>query len=70
MEKTLEEKFNVDIILPNYNKFNFVEEAIDSVVNQTFKNWHMYIIDDNSNDNSEIIIINNYYRIYGSSLNQ
>ena len=56
MEKTLEEKFNVDIILPNYNKFNFVEEAIDSVVNQTFKNWHMYIIDDNSNDNSWSVI--------------
>ena len=56
MEKTLEEKFSVDIILPNYNKFNFVEEAIDSVVNQTFKNWHMYIIDDNSNDNSWSVI--------------
>ena len=56
MEKTLKEKFSVDIILPNYNKFNFVEEAIDSVVNQTFKNWHMYIIDDNSNDNSWSVI--------------
>ena len=56
MEKTSEEKFSVDIILPNYNKFNFVEEAIDSVVNQTFKNWHMYIIDDNSNDNSWSVI--------------
>ena len=56
MEKTLKEKFSVDIILPNYNKFNFVQEAIDSVVNQTFKNWHMYIIDDHSIDNSWSII--------------
>ena len=56
MEKTLEEKFNVDIILPNYNKFNFVEEAIDSVVNQTFKNWQLIVVDDNSNlHNKELL---------------
>ena len=47
---------SVDVILPNYNKFNFLEEAINSVLNQTFKNWHMYIIDDHSTDNSWSII--------------
>ena len=50
------EKFNIDIILPNYNKSNYLEEAINSVLNQTFKNWHMYIIDDNSKDDSWKII--------------
>jgi len=47
---------SVDIILPNYNKVNFLEEAINSVLHQTYKNWHLYIIDDNSNDNSCEII--------------
>ena len=72
MEKTLKEKFSVDIILPNYNKFNFVEEAIDSVVNQTFKNWHMYIIDDNSNDNSWSVIkkFSNLYNVTHVRLNK
>ena len=48
--------FSVDVILPSYNKFNFLEEAINSVLNQTFKNWHMYIIDDHSTDNSWSIV--------------
>ena len=40
----------VDIVMPNYNKGTFLEKAINSVINQTFKKWHLYIIDDNSND--------------------
>ena len=35
------EKFNIDIILPNYNKSNYLEEAINSFLDQTFKNWHI-----------------------------
>ena len=46
----------VDVILPNYNKAEFLEEAVNSVITQTYKNWHLYIIDDNSSDNSEEII--------------
>ena len=42
---------SVDVILPNYNKEKFVKEAIDSVLSQTSKNWHLYIIDDFSKDN-------------------
>jgi len=56
MENISEKSFKVDVILPNYNKFDFIEEAIRSVVEQTFKNWHMYIIDDSSTDNSHLII--------------
>ena len=46
----------VDVILPNYNKAEFLEESINSVISQTYRNWHLYIIDDNSNDNSLKII--------------
>jgi len=49
----------VDIILPNYNKGEYLNEAINSVFNQTLKNWKLYIIDDNSTDNS-INIINKF----------
>jgi len=46
----------VDVILPNYNKAEFLEEAINSVIIQTYKNWHLYIVDDHSNDNSVKVI--------------
>ena len=56
MQTFIREKVFVDVILPNYNKTEFLEEAINSVFTQTYKNWHLYIIDDNSSDNSEKII--------------
>ena len=31
------EKFFVDVILINYNKEPYIEEAVQSVINQTFK---------------------------------
>ncbi|MDP6440904.1 MAG: glycosyltransferase family 2 protein [Pelagibacteraceae bacterium] len=52
----------VDVILPNYNKAEFLEDAINSVINQTYKNWHLYIIDDYSSDNS-IKIINKFLNL-------
>ena len=57
-EINLKEKENplVDIILPNYNKGKYLEETINSVINQTYKNWQLYIIDDNSTDNSLKVI--------------
>ena len=42
----------VDIIMPNYNKEQFIEETIISIITQTYKNWHLYIIDDSSTDSS------------------
>ena len=56
MQTLIRKKPFVDVILPNYNKAEFLEDAINSVINQTFNNWHLYIIDDHSNDNSTKII--------------
>ena len=56
METIIKEKPVVDVILPNYNKGAFLEEAINSVLNQTYKRWHLFIIDDHSSDNSIDII--------------
>lgn len=42
----------VDIIIPNYNKEKYLVECIDSVVNQIFPDWKIYLIDDCSNDRS------------------
>lgn len=46
----------VSIIMPSYNTGNFIEETIDSVINQTYQNWELLIVDDCSTDNTEEII--------------
>tara|TARA_Y100000590_G_scaffold470002_1_gene661224 strand:+ start:3095 stop:3862 length:768 start_codon:yes stop_codon:yes gene_type:complete len=46
----------VDIILPNYNKSQFIEETINSIKSQTYKRWNLLIIDDKSKDNSKEIL--------------
>lgn len=48
------------IIIPTYNRAEFISMAIDSVIKQTFSDWELLIIDDGSTDNSKIII-NNYF---------
>lgn len=46
----------VSVIMPTYNCGKFIEETIKSVVNQTYKNWELIIIDDCSKDNTEDIV--------------
>ncbi len=46
----------IDVIIPNFNKGNYLKECLDSVIRQTYKNWCLYIIDDCSNDNSKTIL--------------
>jgi len=50
------EKGLVSIITPIYNGARYVSETIQSVLNQSFSNWEMIIIDDGSIDNSCEII--------------
>ncbi len=47
---------NIDIIIPNYNKGNYLKECLDSVLNQTYKNWRVFLIDDCSTDTSKHIL--------------
>ncbi|MFL2875774.1 MAG: glycosyltransferase family 2 protein [Candidatus Pelagibacter sp.] len=46
----------VDIIMPNYNKGEYIEEAIQSVIKQSYQHWNLYIIDDFSNDFSKEVL--------------
>ena len=46
----------VTIITPAYNVANYIGEAIDSVLGQSYSNWELIIIDNNSSDNTEQVI--------------
>jgi glycosyltransferase involved in cell wall biosynthesis len=52
----------VSIITPSFNAANYIESAIESVLNQNYKNWEHIIIDGDSSDNT-IEIIRKYKHI-------
>jgi len=49
-------KPTVSVIMPVYNAGEFIVEAIESILNQTYKNFEFIIVDDGSTDNSWQII--------------
>lgn len=48
----------VSVCIPCYNHGRFVGEAIQSVLDQTFADFELIVVDDHSSDNSESIIRN------------
>ena len=49
----------VSVIIPNYNHAQFLDERIQTVLNQTYRNFELIILDDKSTDNS-MEVINKY----------
>lgn len=48
-------KYFFKIIIPNFNNYIYIKKCLDSVLNQTFTDWHCIIVDDLSTDKSDRI---------------
>ena len=51
--------YKISVITPAYNAEAFLRETLNSLVNQTFKNFEVIIVDDGSTDSTPI----NYWGI-------
>ena len=52
MEK---EKYKISVIVPVYNKREYLEQCIDSILGQSYSNWELVLVDDESTDGSRDI---------------
>lgn len=48
-------KFSV--VLPTFNRGHLLEHAVQSVLNQSFTNWDLWVIDDGSTDNTKDVVL-------------
>lgn len=49
-------RIKVSVVVPNYNHSKFLIERLDSIINQSYKDFELIILDDCSTDNSREII--------------
>lgn len=45
----------ISVVVPVYNTENYLVRCIESIENQTYKNWELILVDDGSNDKSSEI---------------
>ncbi|APY11008.1 glycosyl transferase [Seonamhaeicola sp. S2-3] len=53
--------FKVSIITPTYNSESFIKQTITSILNQTYTNWELILVDDASTDKT-VEIINQFLK--------
>ena len=56
----MDNSFSISVIIPTFNRLNYLERAIKSVLNQTIKVDEIIVVDDGSNDGTSEFIRSKY----------
>jgi glycosyltransferase involved in cell wall biosynthesis len=59
----------ISIIIPFYNRFNVVKYAINSIINQTYQNWELILVDDFSDEIYELEIQDDRIKLFRNEVN-
>lgn len=62
--KLIDSSFNslLAVIIPIFNGERYIEEMLESIIHQTFQDWTLWIVDDNSTDGTFSILQNYAYK--------
>ena len=56
----MDNSFSISVIIPTFNRLNYLERAIKSVLNQTISVDEIIVVDDGSNDGTSEFIRSKY----------
>ena len=50
----------VSVVIPTYDRIETLPRSLDSVINQTFSDWELIVVDDGSNDGTDEMVLRDY----------
>ncbi|MCI5073099.1 glycosyltransferase [bacterium] len=62
VDKALKKQLKASIVLPTFNRKDFLKRSINSVLLQKYTHWELIVVDDGSTDDTYSFLLGNYYQ--------